>query len=68
MLRRQHTSYPTVSDYHGENDSNNIKYPLFAYMASDPAHIPHNNVTIYNWTSDDENATIRLVNETGVEE
>lgn len=52
----------------GENDSNNIKYRLFAYMASDPAHIPHNNVTIYNWSSDDNKATIRLVNETGVEE
>ena len=43
------------------------QYHLFAYMASESVHIPHNNVTKFKWSSDNENATISFATETGVE-
>ena len=51
----------------GENDSGKTQYRLFAYMASEALHIPHNNVTKFEWSNDDENATIKFATETGVE-
>jgi hypothetical protein len=51
----------------GENDSGETKYRLFAYMASESVHIPHNHVTKFEWSSDDENATISFATETGGE-
>ena len=36
-------------------------------MASESVHIPHNHVTKFEWSSDDENATISFATETGGE-
>lgn len=52
----------------GENDSDETKFRVFAYMASDLSHIPHNKVTKYNWSSHDENSTIGFATQTGGED
>ena len=52
----------------GENDSDKTQFRVFAYMASDLSHIPHNKVTKYNWSSYDENATIGFATQTGGED
>lgn len=52
----------------GENDSDQTKVRVFAYMASDLSHIPHNKVTKYDWSSDSEDATIGFATHTGGED
>jgi hypothetical protein len=36
-------------------------------MASEALHIPHNNVTKFEWSNDDGNASIKFATDTGVE-
>ena len=52
----------------GANDTNQTKLRLFAYMASDLSHIPHNTVTNYDWSSQSEDATLGIATETGEED
>ena len=52
----------------GANDSDQIKLGLFAYMASDLSHIPHNEVKKFDWSSQSEDATLGIATETGEED
>ena len=52
----------------GENESDDVKYCLFAYMASELSHIPHNKVTKYKWSSDNNHAKIAFSTATGGED
>ena len=51
----------------GENESDDVKYHLFAYMASELSHIPHNKVTKYERSSEDDDAIIAFSTATGGE-
>ena len=52
----------------GENDSDDVKYRLFAYMASELSHIPHNKVQKFKWSSADDHAKISFSTATGGED